>query len=67
MSAEWYIYRYIIEIAHSKKNFILFSIWIKDPTNESKNFDEIQKWIISTIGVKSKIDLEYIPHPDIKK
>ncbi|CAD8144558.1 unnamed protein product [Paramecium octaurelia] len=50
-------------IAHSKKNFILISIWIKDQIKYPKLLEELTKWITNCLGLQNKKDFEYIAHP----
>ncbi|KAM3132875.1 hypothetical protein pb186bvf_015023 [Paramecium bursaria] len=54
-------------IMHTKRNFLLISIWIKDHTKYPGAYSGIQDWIIKTLGVKDKSEIEYLPHPKDQK
>lgn len=45
---------------HVKKNFILFSIWIKEVNNA--DHEVIQNWIIKVLGL-NKNTVEFLLHP----
>jgi hypothetical protein len=45
---------------HVKKNFILFSIWIKEVSQEEQ--ERIQAWIVKSLGLNKSL-VEFLNHP----